>query len=507
LLNSAQMPALGSKSALVVLKTVLDDLQGRARALIRAMNAQEADAVLYALSALFAAITIRTSTIALYRQWGELAIGPYIVAALGSGVFGYRTRRRYRAQGKRAYEVEGPDGLGGRAVRGLHIGPARAWMLLVVLVGSTLVPLALEVAWRTEGNASNHVQPEVVVVEQAAQREVHGQDPYHTSVDHGHVVAADPGLPTYESFFPYLPLMTVFGLPSATGASPRLSDGRLFFMVFTIAVVWAALAICRGPSGAKVRILQVLTVLPTAALPLATGGDDMAVVGLLLLAMVLAQRRRPGLAGIALGVASAMKFTAWPLALLALFAARDRSGRRAPARMALGIALVAGPVVLPFMVENAHAFVDNVVLFPLGLVGVASPAATPMPGHILVSLFPSLHRIWPILVGVIGGVVLIRYLIRKPPATAGAVVKLAAWVMTIAILCAPATRLGYLLYPINFFIWAYLLNRSEDPVVTSGIEPSTPPLLFEVGAVSAEGPRSSLSARGGREASTPSSAG
>ncbi len=33
--------------------------------------------------------------------------------------------------------------------------------------------------------------------------------------------------------------------------------------------------------------------------------------------------------------------------------------------------------------------------------------------------------------------------------------------MTIAILVAPATRVGYLLYPIDFFIWAWLL-RSEE---------------------------------------------
>ena len=37
--------------------------------------------------------------------------------------------------------------------------------------------------------------------------------------------------------------------------------------------------------------------------------------------MVLAQRRRPFASGIVFGIASAMKFTAWPLAALALFAA------------------------------------------------------------------------------------------------------------------------------------------------------------------------------------------
>ena len=35
--------------------------------------------------------------------------------------------------------------------------------------------------------------------------------------------------------------------------------------------------------------------------------------------------------------------------------------------------------------------------------------------------------------------------------------------MTVAILLAPATRVGYLLYPVDFFVWAWLL-RSEDTV-------------------------------------------
>ena len=44
---------------------------------------------------------------------------------------------------------------------------SRVVLFLFVLVGATLAPLALEVAWRSEGNPQPHVQPEVVVVEQA----------------------------------------------------------------------------------------------------------------------------------------------------------------------------------------------------------------------------------------------------------------------------------------------------------------------------------------------------
>ncbi|MGP8060084.1 MAG: hypothetical protein ACLP9C_10650, partial [Acidimicrobiales bacterium] len=120
------------------------------------------------------------------------------------------------------------------------------------------------------------------------------------------------------------------------------------------------------------------------------------------------------------------------------------------------------PVVIPFIIGNPRAFGDNAILFPLGLAGVASPAASPLPGHLLVSAFPRLHRVLPATVAVVGGVILVRYLWRKPPSTAAQVCSIAGWVMLVAILVAPATRIGYLLYPINFFVWSYMLGRAEQ---------------------------------------------
>jgi Glycosyltransferase family 87 len=418
------------------------------------------DAFLYALSALFAAGTAIFSTLSLYRVWGELAVGPYAAGAVASALL---ARHRHRS------EARGSPSAGKKRRR----PGARVWILVVVLVGATVVPLSVEVVLRSQGDASLHVQPEVVTIQQAADRLAHGEDPYHAVVDHGHVVSAVPGEPSYESFFPYLPLMALFGLPGSTHAPVRLTDARIFISAVTLLVVAAALALCRAPRNSRFRALQFLVVLPTAALPLATGGDDMPIVAFLLLAMVLAQRRRPALSGVVLGIVSAMKFTAWPLALLALFAARGRDGRRAPGRMALGMLLVAGPVVVPFVLGNPRAFFVNVVLFPLGLAGVASPAASALPGHVLVSLFPSLHRILPLTVAAVGGLVLVRHLVRHPPSTAGQVTNLAGWIMLVAILFAPATRVGYLLYPVDFFVIAWMLNTAEkDGRTTPAVEDS-----------------------------------
>ena len=447
------------------------------------------DAVLYAVSAGFALLTALFAGLAGYRVWAWLALGPYLLAAAVSAVVGRSHARRGAPSGPAApaggeagsgagSEVAAPAGGEARSGAGAGVGSrtagrwrsARVWVFLLVLVGATIVPLAVEVTLRGANGHVSHVQPEVVVISQAGQRLATGKDPYHVTVEDGHVHSAVPGEPTYESFFPYLPLMALFGLSDSTRGPVRVTDTRLAFTVVTLLVVAGALAALRAPWGRKVRALQFLTVLPTAALPLATGGDDMPIVAFLLLAMVLAQRRRPGWSGLVLGVVCAMKFTAWPVALVALFAARDRAGHRTPGRMALGIAAVSGPVVVPFAMSNLRAFVDNVILFPLGLSGVKSPAASNLPGHVLVLYFPELHALLPATVAVVGGIVLLRHLLQRPPGSPAAVATLAGWVMLVAIAFAPATRVGYLLYPANLFVWGWMLR--EDPRSTAVVEPA-----------------------------------
>jgi hypothetical protein len=416
------------------------------RTLMTRWGSEGGDAVLYGLAALFAQGTALLAGLPGYRVWGWIACGPYAAAAVVS-VLVARFRRRRRAA------VEGRS----------QWGPARVWLLLVVLLGATLAPLSVEVTLsHNRPTASSYVQPEVAVIAQAGHRLANGQDVYRATTGHGTVVKPTvPGEPTFYAFFPYLPLMAVFGLPTNPHGPVRVTDTRVLFSIVTLIVVGAALLLLRAPRDHKVRALQFLTVLPTAALPLATGGDDMPVVAFLLLAMVLAQRRRPGWSGLVLGVVSAMKFTAWPLAALALFCARDSRGRRAPVRMLLGMLVVIGPVVVPFALSNARAFVDNVVLYPFGISGVTSPAASNLPGHVLVTELPWLHTFLPLAVALVGGVLLVTHLVRRPPGSVSQVVTLAGWVMLVAIIFASATRVGYLLYPADFFIWGWMFAAAD----------------------------------------------
>ena len=423
-----------------VLRTVLVVLRG--------LSAEWRDTFLYGCSAVFAGVTGVAMGIPLYRQWGQLAVGPYAAATVMMALAAWRAGRRPAPLPRNHRH---------------RWNWARIIAFAIVLFGATVVPLALEVVWRSEGNAALHVQPEVVVVEHAGLRAAHGKDPYQVIDRNGHILIHPKDEPVYELYYPYLPGMVVFGFSTGSAVEAKLTDARIQFLVFTVLVTLVALSRLRPRTDARGRALQVLTVLPTAALPLATGGDDMPVAALMLLGLVALQRRRPVLAGLALGAASSLKFTAWPLVLFVLWAARDVKAHRAAGRYALGVLAVAGPVVLPVALRNPSAFIDNVVRFPLGLAGVSSPAASALPGHIVVSLFPGYHRIYLVVLGIVGVTLVARFLRTRPPGDAATVATFTGWVMLLAILLAPATRVGYLLYPINLFIWAWMFRRADDP--------------------------------------------
>jgi len=396
------------------------------------------DAVLYGLSALFALVVALVSKIPLYRGWGELAIAPYAIAALLAIAIALRARTH--------------------DVKAWRVGLA-----ILVIIGAVIVPLAVEVHLRfSVAPQSLHVQPEVVVIERAANFVANGHTPYQAHVVNGHLIGKAPGLPAYEAFFPYLPAMVLYGLPAATSLPRQLTDARIFFLLTTLVVVGLSLRFAPGSFNQRLRALQVAIAFPWAALAVSTGGDDIPIVALLLAAMVLAQRRRPGWSGLVFGLVCAMKFTAWPVALFALFAARDHTGKRRPLLMASGIAVIVLPLVAVSLMANAAAFGANVIEFPLGLSGVASPAGSALPGHLLVSAFPAIRKEFVALSVLVGVAVLVWYLIKRPPRDASDVCKVAGWSLVVAICLAPSTRIGYLIYPLNLFVWSWMLTPPNE---------------------------------------------
>ena len=204
-------------------------------------------------------------------------------------------------------------------------------MAAFVFAGALAIPMGFEILWRFDHVAGSHQQPEVVTVEVGGQDLVHDKDPYVVPVRLHHPVKYHPpGQPDFEGFLPYLPVMAVAGIPSEIWPNNGLSDARIFFCLTTLGVAAVALYMCRADGRRKIRAIQALVILPLASLPLATGGDDIPVVAFLLLAIVLAQRQRPFASGVVFGIASAMKFTAWPLAALGPLRGLRTQGRAPP---------------------------------------------------------------------------------------------------------------------------------------------------------------------------------
>ena len=270
--------------------------------------------------------------------------------------------------------------------------------------------------------------------------------------------------------------MAVFGLARALAGVAWWTDARVWFAIATAASLALALAALRHPdsrhpaarrswppgSGAAlVRAGQVATVLPVCALTLATGGDDLPVLGLCLLALALAARRRLGLAGIAAGLAGALKLFAWPVTLVLLVHAVTQ-GRRTAGRFAAGALGLPVLALVPALAVDPAAVYDNVLRFPLGQGLVSSPAESPFPGHLIASALPGGRAIAAGLLVAAGLAIAVR-LARRPPRTAAAAALVCAYGMLAAILLMPSTRFGYLLYPAAFAVWVPALRLAERP--------------------------------------------
>lgn len=406
----------------------------------RSLSPLQLDALLFAGSAAFAVALHAGSNLAAHLDWSGDAIGGYLGCAVLAGLAGWRRpRREYRVR-------------------------VAITVLCGVLVA--LLPLCLMVAARGGTTHETNVLPETAVIERAGARLDHGRDPYVAELVHNRLVGRVAGVPRYEAFFPYFPLMAAFGLPAALGLG-ALGDARWYFALVTLVVGLAGLRLARAPPGRALRAAQVLFVLPTGALFLAGGGDDLPVLAITLLGAALVYRRRNVLGAVSFAVVMAMKLLAWPLALLCVLVVALRDSTREAVRMLVVISGIVLAVLVPFAAWGPHVFFENTIAFPLGLSGVNSPAASPLPGHIVVSLLPSAERVLLVGLVIVGSPILVWWLARRPPRSVAAACRLTA-VVTIVVMCvAPATRVGYVVYPVNFLVWSWLFTREGDATCDS----------------------------------------
>ncbi|GAA4595067.1 hypothetical protein BJY16_001542 [Actinoplanes octamycinicus] len=319
-----------------------------------------------------------------------------------------------------------------------------------------LLPLVVEAVQRA-GGRTDRAQEEVPVVEAMGKSLVEHGTPYLSRAD----IAALPIDERLLGYRPYQPGMAIFGLPRALAGDHWWTDARVWFAITAVLAVGLAVAVLRPFTPFPVRAIQAATVLPVTALTLATGGDDIPVLALCLLALALAATGRFAWAGVAVGIAAAAKLFALPvvavLVVLAVVAGRGR--RLIP--FAVGLPILA---LIPPLLVDFDALVENVLRFPLGHGLVTSPAQSPFPGYLVAQHLPGGRLLAAALLGA-AALVIGWLLLRRPPRDAGTAALFCGWGLLAAILLMPTTRFGYLLYPAALLVWApalVLRNRTAS---------------------------------------------
>jgi hypothetical protein len=396
----------------------------------------------YAGFALYSAGVALFSGRGLDRWWGIWAVGGYAIAA-AVAVFG-----------------------GTRRVRG-----AQAAALAVAVAGTLVAPLV----WLA---TREPVTPDALVVARSGVLLLHHGTPYLQSAE-----LARGGWLAYN---PYLPVMAVFGLPKALGLPGILADPRPWLAAATFLLLFAAFRISRisriGETPVTALGLAALAISsPVMAFPLAEGITDPPVIALTCLALALLIRFGGGRwqPAVVLGVVCAMKYTAWPALAVLVVMVMARDGGRAAVRFsatALGTATALTAALAPAGILHPAAIAANTVAYPLGLTAARSPAASPLPGHLLASLGPAGHAA-AIALLLAAGVALVASLVTAPPRTPAEAAKRIALGLTALFALSPATRFGYFCYPLALYGWVALAGygaHAPGPDTPAQTEPRWP---------------------------------
>ncbi|WP_079063784.1 glycosyltransferase 87 family protein [Streptomyces sp. NRRL F-4489] len=384
-----------------------------------------------------------------HRTWGLLAATGYGCAAVAVAL---RARRRRTP----------------RAPAGTARLPA-----VIAVAGAVVAPLVLLIL-------TGRGQLEVAVVERAGELLLNSGSPYLSA----------PA--TVADYNPYLPGMAAFGLPRAMFGDGPLTDARWWMAAtFLLSIGGAVTVLCRGrgradePDGRSRRapacgrdgvpVLLWLAACPLVALPLAVGGIDLPVIGLMCWALAMAGRGKAVGAGLLLGAAAALKWTAWPAVPVVVALMAARYGRRKALSCGAATVVTVTAAVVPFLLTAPGAFAENVLAFPLGLATTASPAESPLPGRLLAAYVPGGALVAMVLLSIAALGVAASLLIR-PPRTVHAAADRLALGLALAMALMPATRFGYLVYPLVLWAWPRLTAQATagSPTVAPGRVPQLP---------------------------------
>ncbi|MER6671123.1 glycosyltransferase family 87 protein [Amycolatopsis japonica] len=386
------------------------------------------DLVFYTGCLIFAVANTAVAEFYGYRVWANFAVAGYGLAVVHTGWLTIAARR-----GKAL-----PGALGSRWV---GIGAIGLFAMILPL-GMLVIRRLTGVDWLVTPN-SWAAQPEVWVIERSAKLLLENGTPYVDVTALGRAVEVN-------DYTPYGPVMTVFGLPRALlGGGPvanALTDARWMFALAAVACVLLTLRLLKWPK-IPVSAAQLALACPLTALTWAVAGPDLAIVGLLVLSFALASTGRAVLSGLVLALVVSAKLIVAPAIVVLGVLLITRRGPRALGGFAAALLVTTLVLHVPVYLVDPKAFVEHVFRFPMGIGVIKSPAASPLPGHLIASLGPVGTAVSFALLG-IAAVAILVWLLRRPPATGSdALLRMAVGLVAL-IMLTPATRYGYLVYPL-----------------------------------------------------------
>jgi len=373
------------------------------------------------------------------RCWGSWAAIGYAAAAVMTSVARHRERT-----------TTAVDPIPNR------VGQAMAAAALAIaLACATIAPLAWQ-AWA--GLPGGAGEGPLSVLVQAASRLLRHGTPYLPAAGLSHVLAYDP----------YEPLMTVFGLPAAAGLPGWAGDPRLWLTVAGSAGFFLAFAITGAGGRRALRDTAFALASPVISLQVTTGGTDVPVIALLCVSLALGSRRPAG-AAVTTGMACALKATAWPAVLViaaVLAASRTAALARRFALITLLTAMAAMAACAPAALRDPGSVLRNAVLFPLGLSRHRTPAASPLPGHLLATAGPAARSAGFALLAA-AALAFAWWLAARPPRDGSAAAARLAVCLAAVFALAPASRWGYFAYPLALTGWRVLKGRDRTGAYSS----------------------------------------
>ncbi len=358
-------------------------------------------------------------------------------------------------------------------------------LAFLVFVGVLIIPLTYNVVKLDQhtlpiGQNGAYVQPEVQVIEAAGKKLDHGKGPYVAPTKkYGTSVLAPPKPMPVNDYFAYLPGMSFFGLANSDEVPKPLTDARWYFTLFGLVSFLIAIILLDHGRLFKLSCFIALGLFPTATLTLATGGDDIPVIGLMVLVAVLLNRNQLILAGLTLGFAMSLKFTAWLMFIALIYTLFKMFSVKDVFKVLVSAGVVLAPILTLGIYNDVYGFITNAIRFPLGLAGTSSPADSALPGHLITSHFSHYKGLILLFLVAIFFLSCVAFLLKFPPNNISTMLIDVSFIMTTAILLAPNTRFGYLNYPVDLLILGIVLrfadgkNREKEILKSENVELTT----------------------------------